>query len=76
MTIAGTSRPEGWRKFPIAVTLPEIDAWTGADTAPCASPIFRPFRTTSPIATTGLAVAPVCWTIGTTTRAGSGISSV
>jgi hypothetical protein len=51
-----------------------MEAWTGAETNPPASPIFVPTLTRSPGETIGRAGAPRCWESGMKTRSGSGSS--
>ena len=55
----------------MAVTFPDIEAWTGAETKPAGEPISCPLLTSSPIFTSGFAGAPVCWLSGITTLKGS-----
>ena len=58
----------------MAVTVPELGAWTGTLTGPCASAIICPPFTASPTSTIGRAGAPMCWVIGRTSFDGKGIS--
>ena len=55
-----TISPVGTLLGSIFLTVPDTDAWIGADTKPPASAIFCPFKTVSPTATIGVAGAPIC----------------
>ena len=65
-------RPDacGTARASIAVTVPELGAWTGTLTGPCASAIICPPRTLSPTSTTGRAGAPICCVTGRTSLLG------
>src|SRR3990172_10313086 len=60
----------------MAVTLPEIDAWTGAETKPVVLPIFFPFFTSCPMTTSGFVGAPICWLRGIIARLGIAAATV
>ena len=75
MTIQSTLLPVGLKCFSSAFTVPDTDAYTGADTKPPASAIFWPFNTWSPFFTAAMAGAPMCWDSGYT-RSPCGSTSV
>ena len=53
-----------------AFTVPDTEAWMGAETKPPGSPMRWPMVTWSPGATMGLQGAPMCIDMGMTTSAG------
>ncbi len=65
-----TMSPSMWRLGSTAMTLPETDECTGADTGASFEPMSWPIFTVSPTLTTGLFGAPICWIIGSTTTGG------
>ena len=66
--------PRGWGRGSTAMTLPETEAWTGAETGAGFSPIFWPIFTRSPFCTRGLQGAPMCWIMGITTWGGGAMT--
>ena len=66
--------PEGCaaRRASTAMTLPEVGAWTAAETHLSASPMRCPLRTLSPALTSGCGVPPMLWCSGTINCAGIG----
>ena len=75
MTMAGTFRPLEARTSSIFLTLPEMEAWTGEETKPPASPIRCPTLTRSPALTSGFAGAPMCMDMGMVTMDGQSIAT-
>ena len=76
MTTLITGTPLKWGRGSTAVTVPEMLAWTGAETKAGASPTFCPTSTWSPTATQGVQGAPMCMDMGITTWAGGGSFSI
>ena len=76
MTTLVTRLPMELSLGSMATTLPETEAWIGAETGRSESPIFWPRRTSSPTETIGVQGAPMCWDMGMTTCGGSGISRI
>ena len=65
-----TMSPSMCRLGSTAMTLPETEACTGADTGASFVPMSCPIFTVSPTETMGLLGAPICWIIGSTTTLG------
>ena len=76
MTTLITGTPLKWILGSTATTLPDMLAWTGAETKAAGSPTRWPTVTVSPTATQGWHGAPMCMDIGITTRAGGGSFSM
>ena len=70
-----TMLPPTTRCGAISVTVPEIEACTGAETKERVCPIFCPRLTCSPTATQGTQGAPMCCAIGMQTVLGAVIGS-
>ena len=66
--------PRGWGLGSTATTVPETEAWTGAETGAWASPIFWYIFTVSPFFTSGVQGAPMCCAMGITTCFGGVIT--
>ena len=76
IVIAGRRTPPASGTSPTAVTVPETDEWTLADTNPSAAAINCPVTTRSPLATHGTAGAPICCDSGMTATVGGGNSTM
>ena len=74
MTTAVIRSPRGWGLGSTATTLPETEAWTGAEKGAGFSPIFWYIFTVSPTLTRGLQGAPMCCAMGMTTCLGGAIT--
>ena len=76
ITTAGTSAPFGIFSTVTSLTVPETPEWISAPTKPLARPTTVPTFTVSPFFTATSHGAPMCWLIGSTIFAGSGITCV
>ena len=66
--------PRGWGLGSTATTVPDTEAWTGAETGAGFSPIFWYMFTWSPFFTKGVQGAPMCCAMGMTTCCGGAIT--
>ncbi len=69
--------PVGWGigRSPMAITVPELEAWTGALREPWGAAIRWPFSTQSPTRTRGIAGAPTCCRKGIVRNDGKGAAA-
>ena len=74
--MAWVVRPPGSISEGMAVTLPEMPLWIGADTFCSLSPTTCPTATVSPTLTVGIQGAPICWDMGSRIFSGGGITTV
>ena len=71
-----TCRPFGSVAAETLDTVPAIGVCTGAEMNASALPIISPAETSSFVFTVASHGAPVCWSSGTATRAGAGMTSM